>query len=327
MRQRLSLSRSAAYLLSLLLIGLLCSCAGRSSHKIAEPENPYILKANNHIQNGLAAMKYERWQSAERSFKLALTSSQLSDDIHLVSHAWYNLAIVRTALKNIAGAEKAYLRVIELTDRHHDSNMHMRARLALALMQQREAKLPDSFNLQQFPASLFTAGQWPADIRLQAARLAQLMQQTSLAKQGYLTVTSETENKQNLLKMKAEAHMGLALLARSESKYGNSLAESEQTLVYCRKIGAPRLTAHALLLQGQLTIIEKAARQDRLERALSIYTALNSHAGQKQVLTALINISPPGKGSALQLRLQQLEDKLGKASEKDTNFSSAKEDH
>jgi len=314
------------WLLTLLCVSMLGSCGGKSSHKTPEPENPYILQANTHIHNGLAAMQKERWQSAESSFARALVSSQLADDINLVSRSWYNLAVIRSALNNNTGAEEAYGRVLELADRHRDSLMQMRAQIALALIQEREGHLPETFDIQQLPASLFQAGNWPADIRLQAARLAQRLQHSALAQQAYLTITQTKGSDRNLLKMKAEAHMGLALLARSESRFEQAWAEAEKALGYCRVVGAPRLTAHALLLQGQLGIANARERKDRLERALSIYVALEDTAGQKQTLAELIKLNSPESTPALQLRLQQLEDKLGKENEKPESFSIMGED-
>ncbi len=316
------------WLLTLLCVSMLCSCGGKSSHKAPEPENPYISQANNFIQNGLAAMQNERWQSAENSFARALISSQLADDISLVSLSWYNLAVIRSALNNVQGAEEAYVRVLELTDRHQDSLMQLRAQIALALIQEREGHLPETFDLQQLPASLYQAGgHWPTDIRLQAARLAQRLHYTTLAQQAYLVITQKTGSDQNLLKMKAEAHMGLALLSSSESRYEHAWSEAEKALSYCRVVGAPRLTAHALLLQGQLSIASKSERKDRLERALSIYAALEDSFAQKQALTELIKLNAPEPSPALRLRLQQLEDKLGKENEKAETFSIMEEDH
>jgi len=313
------------FLLPILFVALLSACGG--SHKLSDPENPYRVQADNHIHNGLAAMQYERWQSAERSFERALTSAQLADDLRLVGQCWYNLAIVRTAQKNTEGAMEAYLRVIELSELRHDTNMHMRAQLALALLQQQEARLPDSFKLQQLPGSLFQAGNWPADIHLQAARLAQLQQQNPLAQQAYQAVTVRKGSDRNLLKMKAEAHMGLALLARADNSDEEAWSEAEQVLEQCRKIGAPRLTAHALLLQGQLPVADNSERRQRLQRALDIYAALADGAGQRQALAALIKVSLPGQSPGLQLRLQQLEDKLGKETEEAESLPHTDEVH
>ncbi|OIO67597.1 MAG: hypothetical protein AUJ57_10915 [Zetaproteobacteria bacterium CG1_02_53_45] len=315
----------AGLLPALLLVSLLGACGG--SHKLSEPENPYRIQASNHIHNGLTAIQYERWQSAERSFERALTSAQLADDLRLVCQSWYNLAIVRSAQRNTEGAITAYLHATELAELRHDTLMQMRARLALALLQQREARLPDTFKLHQLPANLFQTGSWPADIHLQAARLAQLLQQKSLAQQAYLAVTANKGSDRNLLKMKAEAHMGFALLARSDNSETLAWSEAELTLELCRKIGAPRLTAHALLLQGQLAVGTDSERKQRLERALDIYTALKDGSGQKQALTELIRLSLPAQTPALQLRLQQLEDKLGKQAEKAKTLPLTDGDH
>jgi len=303
---------------------ILGACGGSSNHRPAEPENPYANHAATYIQNGLTAMQRERWQSAERSFSRALTSSQLADDTRLISLSWYNLAVIHTAMKNSTAAERAYLRVIELSGRYKNSIMQMRAHLALALMHQREGKLTDT--MQQFPASLFENGTWPADIHLQAARLAQLLQAPALAEQGYRIVTITKGNSVALQKMKGEAHMGLAMMAKADKQYDQAWSEAEQSLQYCRSIGAPRLTAHALLLQGSLPVSTRSKRYDKLERALNIYTALADKYGQKQSLILLLEISDANQTHALRLRLEQLEDKLGKETEKATAFPINKKD-
>jgi len=304
---------------------MLAACGSGGTHKTEEPENPYLQQAANHIRNGISAMQHERWQSAERSFARALTASQLADDIRLITQSWYNLAIIRSAMKNHHTAEQAYKRVIELAGRHNNNIMQMRARLALALMQQRAGMLPASFKLLDSHANLFEPGHWPADIQLQAARLAQRLEQNTLAQQGYAAVTLKKGKARQLQKMKAEAHMGLALLAKTDKQYEEAWGQAAHALKYCRNIGSPRLTAHALLLQGSLPLSGDTKRRDKLERALDIYSALADRQGQKKSLSQLIKLSDAGQRPALMLRLEQLEDKLGKDGEKAERLPAGKE--
>jgi len=316
----------AHQLLALLLVAMLGACGSGSKQKTTEPENPYNKRAANHIHNGLAAMQDERWTSAEASFARALKSSRLADDTDLIIQSWYNLAVVHTAMKNNNAAEQAYQRVIELARRYQKNIMKIRAQLALALLQQRTGTVTEINFPEQFPSSLFKPGNWPADIHLQAARLAQLLGQKNLAEQAYQAVSLKKGNQRILQKMKAEAHMGLALLAKTDNNHPLAWEEAEQSLFFCRNIGAPRLTAHALLLQGSLPLSTEAKRRDKLERALNIYTVLADKTGQKKSLTWLIQLSDIKQRAPLQLRLELLGDKLGKDADKAEVFPARNEE-
>lgn len=294
---------------------LLLSCAAATGNKTEELSNPYILKAENHTGNGMAAMQQERWDAAIRSFARALTAAQLADDTAVVTHSWYNLASAQSSAGLNFEAETSYTQVMQLAQRHRDEVMQLRARLALSLMQQRLGRLPENFSLQQLPESLFTRQQWPADLHLQAARLAQRLGNQDAAAGAYQLLIKRNKTKASEYRITAEAHMGLALLARDSGEQQRAVNEAEQALSYCRRIGAPRLTAHALLLQGELEQ-EKIEKWDKLERALNIYIALNDHNGQKKTLSRLLTMaeaSGDAKGTEqLRLRLSDLEDKLGK---------------
>jgi len=108
--------------------------------------------------------------------------------------------------------------------------------------------------------------------------------------------------------------MGLALLARDHGEKQSAIRESEHTLSYCRQIGAPRLTAHAILLQAEL-VQQSTAKQEKLERAVAIYSALGDKNGQKKALSLLLKVAESGGlkelSEQLRLRLSDLEDKLG----------------
>jgi len=304
--------------LNLLIIAaaslLLLSCASATSSKPVELNNPYIVSAENHTGNGMASMQKERWDAAIHSFSRALTAAQLADEPALITGSWYNLAAAQSRAGLTAKAENAYTQAIALSHRHGDQTMQLRSTLALRLMQQRQSRLPEGFSLQQLPASLFSKQQWPADLHLQAARLAHRLGERSMANAAYQLVTRSKIKSRNGLKIKAEAHMGLALLARDSGESQSAIRESEQTLSYCRQIGAPRLTAHALLLQAEL-VQQSGEKQDKLERAVAIYSAMGDAAGQKKALQLLLRESESAGlkelSEQLRLRLSDLEDKLG----------------
>jgi len=294
---------------------LLTACVASGSSKTPEINNPYILKAKNHTSNGIEAMQQERWNAAERSFSRALNASQLADDTRLIAHSWYNLATAYSGANNLTKAAAAYGQAAELAQRNHDEVMHLRALLAMRLVQQRTEQLPAKFSLQQLPQTLFSKRIWPSDLHLQAGRLAQRLGHPVLAKSAYGLVISLKEHDRNSLKLKAEAHMGLALLARDAGTTQTAWSEAEQALLYCRKIGAPRLTAHALLLQGELPHGNRTEQQDKLERALDIYNALNDPHGEKKVLIHLLRQAEAAADNSAatlhRLRLKDIEDKLG----------------
>ncbi|ATX78736.1 Tetratricopeptide repeat-containing protein [Mariprofundus aestuarium] len=294
---------------------LLTSCISSGSSKTPEINNPYILKAENHTSNGIEAMQQERWNAAERSFSRALSASQLADDTRLITRSWYNLATAYSGANDLTKAAAAYEQAIKLAQRNHDEVMHLRALLAMRLVQQRTGRLPENFSLLQLQQTLFSKRVWPSDLHLQAGRLAQRLGDSALAKSAYELVISLKESDRNSLMLKAEAHMGLALLSRDAGVTETAWSEAEQTLLYCRKIGAPRLTAHALLLQGELPPGNRAGQQDKLERALDIYKALNDLHGEKKALTHLLRQAEVDADSATaklhRLRLKSIEDKLG----------------
>ena len=294
---------------------LLTSCVTSGSSKTPEIKNPYILEAENHNSNGIEAMQQERWNAAERSFSRALNASQLADDMRLIARSCYNLANAYSGANNLSKAAEAYGQAVEFAQRNHDEVMHLRALLAMRLVQQRTERLPENFTLQQLPQTLFSKRVWPSDLHLQAGRLAQRLGDSALAKSAYELVISQKESDRNILRLKAEAHMGLALLARDAGATQAAWSEAEQTLFYCRKIGAPRLTAHALLLQGELPQGNRSEQQDKLERALDIYNALNDLHGEKKTLILLLRQAEAAADNSAatlhRLRLKGIEDKLG----------------
>lgn len=300
----------SSLLWALLLSLFAASCAGSSTSKPEPIGNPYAERARVFINGGMLALQEERWLLAEREFSQALLSAQLADDLSLIGQCWYNLGSVRVALDQRLEAETAFRRAWELARQQADPLLGTRARLALTMIKLRAGEQADATDLEQLLSS-----SWPTDIYLQAARIAQLQQQPELAKKAYEEALKGRGKTRSALKMRAEAHMGLALLARSAGEMNEAHRQADQALVICHDIGAARLTAHALLLKGQLLPLGAGdERKSQLERALDIYSALNDREGQRQSLQQLRQLAEAsGDSSALQrieLRLKELGAKL-----------------
>ena len=294
-----------------LLIALFATaCAGGTASKPPPVENPYAESARLFINGGMIAMQDERWLLAEREFSQALLSAQLADDLQLIGQCWYNLGSARGALGQRRKAETAFQRAIEVARQQADPLLGMRARLALTMIRLRAGEQADNSDMQRI-----LTGSWPTDIYLQAARIAQLQQLPEQAKSAYEAALGGRGETRSAMKMRAEAHMGLALLARSAGKKDEAHRQADMALAICHEIGAARLTAHALLLKGQLP--PPAAgdqRQSQLARALDIYSALGDRDGQRQSLQQLHQLAESaGDSDAMQrieLRLKDLDAKL-----------------
>jgi len=286
------------------------SCASGSGSKPAPVGNPYAERARDFINGGMVAMQDERWVLAEREFSQALLSAQLADDLRLIGQCWYNLGSVRAALGQRQEAETAFQRAMELAEQQADPLLGMRARLAIVLMKRRAGEQAADADVGHILGS-----NWPTDIYLQAARIAQLQQQPELAKRAYDEALQGKGETRSALKMRAEAHMGLALLARAAGETEEAHRQTDRALSICHEIGTARLTAHALLLKGQLPPPATGDnRQSQLERALDIYSALGDKEGQRQSLLQLHRLAETnGDAVAMQrieLRLKELGAKL-----------------
>jgi len=312
---------SRALFLMMILPLCLSACGGADKvYNANEAHNPYLSKTRNNTHNGMVAMQRKRWLLAEHSFSRALRAAQLSNDMPLIIGAWYNLANAQAAIGNLVEADNAFRHCIRLAERHHDKSMYLRSRLALALMHLKAESLSKPTKMRAWPENLFADGIWPADIHLMAARMMQLQQQPDKASSAYQAVINAHGHARALLSMQAKAHMGLALIARDAGQGNVAWDEAEKVLIVCHRIGMPRLTAHALLLQGQLSAIAGAnnseLRVQKLERALDIYSGLNDLNGQRQSLMLLQNLTDSESHKEdlrrYQLRLHQLDAKLGK---------------
>lgn len=264
---------TAWFMMAMMLVGM-SACGG--SRAVPKVENPYIVKARQLSKNGMEAMRFERWNAAELAFARALKAAELADEPAMVVQAWYNLGVVRVR-QNKAQATATLEQARKLAEQNHLQEMAIRAKLALALFRLRHGEQVEAFEV---PSDL------AADVDLQAARMAQLQHDAVRARELYQRALKKLGNDRQGLRLAAEAHMGLALVARGMGQVQLAHQESETVLGLCRQVGAPRLAAHALLLDAGLPVDEQA-RRNKLERAYRIYTALHDEQGQRKALAAL----------------------------------------
>jgi len=224
-------------------------------------------------------MQGERWDYALNVFARALKEAQLSDDLCLVTKQWYNLGAAHVAAGDRQEGLRDFHAAQVIAERAGDSVMTMRIRLARAL-------LPGQANTWQ-PDLL--AAKYPVDIHLAAARLAQKQKRYHVAKQEYDVVLKQRGRSRMGVLYRAQAHLGLAMLAREEQDVANAKQEVEASLGLLRQVGSPRLTAYALLFYGGLEVSAHDRRQS-LQRALVIYQALGDVRGQRVCLIALAKI-------------------------------------
>jgi len=269
------------YIVFAMLLLLLSGCGG--GHQAEPVTNPYVDRVQTLHASGVAMLQRERWISAEKTFGRALVAAQLADDSALIARSWYNLGVVRAARGNRQEAEEAFMQAMTIAERHGHRVSHMRARLGLAMSRSRAGEGAWT------PSAL--EGKWPADVHLAAARLAQYQGRNDVAGEEYRRAAARSDRKTRAgLTYRAQAHMGLAMLAHAAGNDEAARKETEQVLQLCRQAGAPRLAAHALLLFSELGG-DAAARRDSLERAWSIYRALKDDRGQRESLEALIALA------------------------------------
>ncbi len=290
-------------MIRLALLGLMLALASCGGSSVAHVENPYLSRSHDFFEDGMAAMRRARWDAAERAFSRALLAAQLADAPELTRRAWYDLGMARRAAGRRKAAVEAFARARALARRHGDAAMAMRAWLALAL-----AEKPAHASEDAALARALDAGHWPADVELLAARWRQAHRQAERARAHYLAARKKAGKDARGLRMKAQASLGLALLARDAGDAAQALAEADRALGFARQVGAPEIAAHALLLQGAL-MNDAARREDAWERALAIYQALGDRAGQRRALRGLLALSA-GRDAARKRRLRLLLDAL-----------------
>ncbi len=280
---------------AILILLLLAGCGGGSSGKTVV-ENPYAEKMKELSRNGVAAMQRERWTIAEKSFDRALQAAQLSNDPALIARAWYNLGMLHVSSGALKRGESALEMSMAVANQHGHSVSLMRSRVALALLHQKRGE--SAWQPESLPSSM------PIDLHLSAARLAQLQGRYGVARQEYRFVLNSGSDDRSGMLYRAEAHMGLALIAEEQQDHQTAKKEAASVLKMSREIGAPRLAAHALYLTAMLTQ-EISAKSDSLKDALAIYRALMDLQGQSDTLHQLMHLAEQGGDAAEQGRLQK----------------------
>jgi tetratricopeptide (TPR) repeat protein len=265
----------------LMVAGMLCACTGGNRH--TEVENPYIEKSRHFTQAGMTAMQRERWAYAQISFERALASLQLTDDQSLIAQAWYNLGMARKFNGETERAQTALQTAWETANQQHDTLTALRARLALALLQERP---------EWFPSSL--RANLPADIHLSAARLAQKQRRLETAREEYLLALKRSDASRQGLTYKGQAYLGLGLLALEKSDAETARHNMQRALALFRQVGSPKLIAYTLLRLATVDTTDPT-RAANIRRALTIYRTLNDESGQKACMEALKGIgAAPG---------------------------------
>jgi tetratricopeptide (TPR) repeat protein len=284
--------RAGASTLAACLCLLLAACG--SARHAPVVENPYAQSAASYASEGVAAMHRGRWDVAERSFARQLAASQMADDIDGIILAQYNIGMAFLADGRRQAGDAALQRVLALARRHHAPIMEARARLAMALDRARHGGTPD--------AAIAVDPAWPADLQLSAGRLALYRQAIDAARLAYGRVLHQAGADRPGLMLQAEAHLGLAMTARAAQDHAAAATELQQALMLCRKAGAPRVAADALVMRAS----GMGGGQDDLERALAIYRQLQDRDGERRALTALMAASPAAARARWQQQLHAL---------------------
>jgi hypothetical protein len=284
----------------MVLAGLLTACGGSSRHAPLV-ENPYDESARSFAMAGVSAMQRERWDAAERSFERELMAAQLADDTPAVVLARYNLGMASLAAGKRDAGRRELAQAMDLAQRNGLDVMAVRARLALALARAGEGAVAG------LPA-VEVRTSWPADVQLSAGRLALYRKDVSGARQAYARALHQAGTDRAGVVLQARAHLGLAMAARAAGDAGGERLELQQALALCRKAGAPRVAADALMMQASAGGAADS-RLDALERALAIYRNLQDQAAQRRALSALVALTTGDARS----RWQQQLDALGTA--------------
>jgi len=257
---------------------LLAACGG-ARNAADEAVNPYVKRAKTLTEAGISAMQRERWEYAKNVFERALKAAQLTDDPRLVAKEWYNLGTAHAAAGQYQEALHDFNEAQAVAEQVKYPVTVIRARLARSLLPgQLNSWQPDVFAMK-----------YPEDVHLAAARLAQMQKRQEVAKQEYLLVLKKAGKSRLGMLYLAQAHLGLAILARENHDMANTKREVEEALGLLRRVGAPRLIAYALLFYGKLEIPVND-RRGSLQRALVIYQTLGDVRGQRACLTVLTEI-------------------------------------
>ena len=266
--------------LSLFLVIFTLSACGGASHKEVV-ENPYAERMKELSRNGVIAMQRERWLPAQNLFERALEAAQLANDPVLIAQAWYNLGSLHLSSGSDDKGAVALHQAAEVAEKHQLETILLRTKIAQALIDQKRGEnswQPDTINSSV-----------PLDIHLSFARLALLQGRYEVSLRAYDFVLSKRDTDRISLLYKINAHMGIALVAEKQKKHADALHEVKKVLEMSRQVGAPRLAAHALMLEAKL-VENELTQESALEGALVIYQALGDRRGQKEALVQLIPI-------------------------------------
>ena len=259
---------------------LLAGCGSSGQKTVVD--NLYVERMKELSRNGVAAMQRERWLVAEKLFDRALQAAQLANHPALIGQAWYNLGTLHTSAGSDEKGEDALNRAIDVAQQHQLRVTGMRARIALARLHQKQGK--SAWQPESLDSSM------PMDIHLSLAGLAQLQKRYDVARHEYELVSNSRNSDRASMLYKTQAHMGLALIAEQLQDHEKARKEASRVSELSRKVGAPRLAAHALLLSAKLES-DEAVKKDYLQDALAIYKALKDERGQKDVTLQLNKLS------------------------------------
>jgi len=264
-------------LLACSLLFILSSCGGGQHKSVNAPivENPYVHQAKDFTHVGVESMYQERWSSAEYAFKRALDAAELANDAPLIVRAWYNIAMLYRAKHEPEAQLHALEKTQLLAQAEGFSNDMLRAKLQIQLLAIEQGQATS------MPIKL--SQETGLDIVLLAARVQQLQGEKEQAKGLYQRVISTASQQRSDLLYQAEAYMGLALLAAAETDIETLERQTDAVLKITRKVGAPRLTANALLLRAKQAGRNQVVRVRDLEKALSIYEILRDKRGIAEV--------------------------------------------
>ncbi len=256
------------------LVLLATGCAARQAVK-ETVENPYARQARVLTDAGLEAMRRERWDYAAGMFARALKAARLTADVRLAARAWYNLGAAHAAMGNNGEAAGDFRQARELALEVGDAAHALRSRLALAL-------LPgaDDWRAGKLPAGL------PADVHLAAGRLAERHGDMDTAIEEYARALHQAGRARAGLRYRGEARLGLARLALAAGRGRQASRHARAAIGLFQKVGAPRLIAHALLLDARASV-EPTHSLRQARRAWLIYQALEDMRGQRDALRLL----------------------------------------
>ncbi len=270
-------------ILTLLLLG---GCSSKQQPRI---ENSYVQQTTKLTAHGLDALQHGRLVSARRSLDGALRTAWLSADLKLVGQAEYHLGALYLAQSKRKHAAEMLKSARQHAQKAGDNVTVWRAQFAYALLLQKQGMKAEALPELQ--------AQMPGDVYLSAARLAQLQSRWSDSEQAYQHVLGIQGSDAGVLYQRAQAHLGLALLARDTKQSPLLLKQADDVLLLSKQAGFPLLAAHALFLLG--SSLQEA---EKLERAWQMYQALDDKKGQRDSLKMLLELAEKAKDEQ---RMQQ----------------------